>query len=249
MNIMIGTGATEDFIDHEVCNNHGNKMIKSKNPRQIYLADRKPSAMGPVTSMTKLPMDISSHTELATFQVANLRKHEFILGMPWLGEHNPSIDWNDKRITFNSARCTPWCLKCSSVAYARPEEKALEENLITRFSNVQARKGPTANDQRVRVKEKSSEARVPTNGSAKPAGHHLYSNKGTDIPARGQAIGGTGIAIGLTHNTYGRIAPRSSLALKHRLMTNAVLIDSDYRGEANVVPPNPGDEPSCVEKG
>jgi len=255
INAMIDSGATEDFIDREVCNKHGIKMIKAKNPREIYLADGKPSAMGPVTHMTKVPMDISSHRELATFQVANLQNHEVILGMPWLREHNPTIDWSDKRITFNSERCTTWCLKGSPVAYAVPEDKALEENLITRFSKVQAKKGPTtksgptANDQRVRVKKLSAEATVPIKGTATAAGHDLYANEGTDVPARGQAIVGTGIAIGLPHDTYGRIAPRSSLAVKHRLMTNAGVIDSDYRGEVKVVLANLGDQPYRVEKG
>jgi len=72
INAMIDSRATEDFIDREVCNKHGIKMIKAKNPREIYLADGKPSAMGPVTHMTKVTMDISSHRELATFQGANL---------------------------------------------------------------------------------------------------------------------------------------------------------------------------------
>jgi len=103
INAMIDSGATENFIDREVCNKHGIKMIKAKNPREIYLADGKPSAMGPVSHMImKVPMDISSHRELATFQVANLQNHEVILGMPWLIEHNPTIDWNNKKITFNS---------------------------------------------------------------------------------------------------------------------------------------------------
>jgi len=215
INAMIDSGATEDFIDRQVCNKHGIKMIKAKNPREIYLADGKPSAMGPVTHMTKVPMDISSHRELATFQVANLQNHEVILGMPWLREHNPTIDWNDQRITFNSERCTTWCLKSSPIAYAVPEEKALEENLITRFSKIQAKKGPTANAQSIRVKKLSTKARVPMKGTARVAGHDLYANEGTDVPARGQAIVGTGIAIGLPHNTYGRIAPGSSLAVKH----------------------------------
>jgi len=92
INPMIDSEATEDFIDRKVCNKHGIKMIKAKNPREIYLADGKPSAMGPVTHMTKVPMDISSHRELATFQVANLQNHEVILRMPWLREHNPTID-------------------------------------------------------------------------------------------------------------------------------------------------------------
>jgi len=81
--------------------------------------------------------------------------------MPWLREHNPTSGWKDKRITFNSERCTTWCLKSSPIAYAVPEEKALEENLITRFSKVQAKRGPTASDQSVRIKKLSDEARVP----------------------------------------------------------------------------------------
>ena len=32
---MIDSGATEDFIDQEVCNKHGIKMIRVKNPREI----------------------------------------------------------------------------------------------------------------------------------------------------------------------------------------------------------------------
>ena len=86
--------------------------------------------------MMKVPMEISRHKELATFQVANFQNHEGILGMPWLSEHNPTIDWNNKRIRLNTERCTTWCLNSSPIAYAIPEEKALEENLITRFSKV-----------------------------------------------------------------------------------------------------------------
>jgi len=106
-----------------------------------------------------------------------------------------------------------------------------------------------ASDQSVRVKKLSDKARVPKMGSARAAGHDLYENAGTDVPARGQAIVGTGIAIGLPHNTYGRSAPRSSLAVKHRLKTNAGVIDSDYRGQVKVVLANLGDQPYRVEKG
>ena len=200
-------------------------------------------------------MAIGSHRELATLQVANLQNHEVILGMPLLREYNPTIDWNDKRITFKSERCTTGCVKGSPVAYVVPEEKALEENLITRFSNVQTKNCPTAksgsmaNDQSVRVKKLGAEARMPIKGTARAAGRDLYANEGTAVPARGQAIVGTGIAIGLPHNTYGRIAPRSSLAVKQRLTTNACVIDSDYRGEVKVLLVNLGEELYRVEKG
>jgi len=122
-------------------------------------------------------------------------------------------------------------------------------NLITRFSKIQAKNGRTANHQSVRVKKLSNEATVPIKGSVRAAGHDLYAIEGTDVLARGQAIVETGIAIGLPHNTYGRIAPRSRLPVKHRLMTNAGVIVSDYRGEVKVVLANLGDQPYRVEKG
>ena len=157
---MINSGATEDSIYQEVCNKHRIKMIKAKNQREIYLADGKPSTMGPVTHMTKVLIDLSSHRELATFQVANLQNHEIILGIPWLRKHDSMIDWNDKKITFNDERCTISCLNSSYVAYAIPEERALEENLISRFSEIQAIK-----DQRVKVKKLFPTVRVSTKGS------------------------------------------------------------------------------------
>jgi len=89
--------------------------------------------MRPVTHMTKVPMDISTHSELSTFQVANLQNHEVIPRMPWLRELNPTIPWNDKRIRFNSERGTTRSLNRSPVAYAIPKEEALEESLKTRI--------------------------------------------------------------------------------------------------------------------
>ena len=130
------------------------------------------------------------------------------------------------------------------MVYAEPEAEALEENLITRLSEVQAKK-----DQSVKVKKLAAEARVSTKGSAKAAGQDLYASEGTEIPAGGQVMGGTGVAIQLPHNTYGRIAPRSRLAVKHRLVTNAGVIDSDYRGEVKVVLVNQGNQPYRVEQG
>ena len=83
-------------------------------------------------------------------------------------------------------------------------------------------------DQRLQVKRLTSEARITTKRSKKAAGHDLYAQSGTTIPANGQGIIGTGIAIGLPPNMYGRIAPRSGLAHKHSLAVNAGVIDADY---------------------
>ena len=90
---------------------------------------------------------------------------------------------------------------------------------------------------------------MPNKGSAKAAGHDLYASKEIEIPARGQVMVGTGVAIQLPHNTYARIAPRSRLAVKYRLATNAGVIDSNYRGEVKVVLFNQGNQPYQVKQG
>jgi len=141
--------------------------------------------------------------------------------MPCLREHNPTIEWNNTRITFDRKGCMTWCLKGSWVAYTEPLQKGLEENLITRFAKVQAKHDHSANDKSVRVKQLSNEARLPVKGSARGAGDDLNPNEGSNICWRGQAIFGSGIAIGLSHNTYERIAPGSSLVVKHGIRTGS----------------------------
>ena len=207
------------------------------------MADGNLSEKGPITHIAKVPMEIGSHREIATLQVANLQNHEIILGMPWLKGHNPKIDSENEQITFDSERCITWCLDKSATIYAVPETQAREENLTTRLSEIQTE------DLWLRVKKITPEARIPTKGSSQAAGHDLYAQETQSIPARGQGIIGTGIAIRLPSGTYGRIAPRSGLAVRHSLTVNAGVIDADYNGEIKVVLINLGTKDYGVHKG
>jgi len=183
INAMIDSGATEDFIDKEFCSKYNIRTTQAKTIREVYLAEGRPSAMGPITHTAKVPMDIGSHRELAIFQVAKLPNHEVILGMPWSKQHSPRIDWGQGKITFESERCTTWCLKESLTVYTIPEDEAREENLKVEFGVAQSKK-----DQRVKVKKLDPQAKIPTRGSAQAAGHDLYANESKTIPARGQEV-------------------------------------------------------------
>lgn len=59
------------------------------------------------------------------------------------------------------------------------------------------------------------EAYAPTKGSVKAAGYDLKSAFDTTVPARGKALVDTGLKIQLPEGCYGRIAPRSGLAVKN----------------------------------
>jgi len=230
VNAMIDSGATEDFIDQEFCNKCQIRTTKAKNPREIYLADGEPSSMGPVTHIATVPIDIGAHKEITTFQVARLQNHEVILGMPWLKNHNPRIDWGQGKITFDSDRCTTMCLNEFPTVYTIPEVEALEENQVSRFSTIQAKE-----DKRILVKKIHKDAKMPTKGTRGAAGHDLYVIEDKTIPAKGQQVVKTGISMRQPNGTYGRIAPRSELAVKHGITVNAGVIDRDYTEEIGVV--------------
>lgn len=87
----------------------------------------------------------------------------------------------------------------------------------------------------LKVHLRSDKARVPTKGSVLAAGYDLYSSEDAIIPAQGQGLVSTDISIIVPIGTYGRVAPRSGLAVKHGISTGAGVIDADYRGEVKVV--------------
>ncbi|ORX56868.1 deoxyuridine triphosphatase [Hesseltinella vesiculosa] len=85
------------------------------------------------------------------------------------------------------------------------------------------------------VKKLSEKAILPTRGSAQAAGYDLYSASDIVIPAQGKVIVPTDISIAVPEGCYGRVAPRSGLAVKHFIDTGAGVIDADYRGPVGVV--------------
>ena len=76
---------------------------------------------------------------------------------------------------------------------------------------------------------------LPVRASAGAAGYDLFSiDSYVVLPGR-RVVVSTGITIQLPPGNYGRIAPRSGLAVKHGLDTLAGVIDPDYTGEIKVV--------------
>ena len=63
------------------------------------------------------------------------------------------------------------------------------------------------------------------------------------------ALVATGVRVAIQPSDYGRIAPRSGLALKYGVDVGAGVIDSDYRGEIKVLLFNFGAHSFRVRKG
>jgi len=78
-------------------------------------------------------------------------------------------------------------------------------------------------------------AQLPVRSSSDAAGYDLFSTDSYVVLPGRRVVVSTGISVQLPPGTYGRIAPRSGLAVKHGLDTLAGVIDPDYTGEVKVV--------------
>jgi len=76
-----------------------------------------------------------------------------------------------------------------------------------------------------------------------------YSAQNTTIPAHGRALVDTDISIAVPAGTYGRIAPRSGLAVKNFIDVGAGVIDADYRGQVKILLFNHADSDFEVKEG
>jgi dUTP pyrophosphatase len=83
----------------------------------------------------------------------------------------------------------------------------------------------------LRFKQLDPRAVLPSRGSSFSAGLDICSIEDLIIEPRQRGTARTGLAVAIPHGFYGRVAPRSGLAVKHGLDVLAGVIDSDYRGE------------------
>ncbi len=96
---------------------------------------------------------------------------------------------------------------------------------------------------------------LPAYQSADAAGLDLMAAVGIDLPITiapgARALVPTGIAVALPAGTEGQVRPRSGLAARHGVtVLNAPgTIDSDYRGEIQVILVNFGQESFIVTRG
>lgn len=101
----------------------------------------------------------------------------------------------------------------------------------------------------LRVKVVDPGATLPKRQSAGAAGYDLATSETFDLLPGQRRLVRTGLCVAVPEGTYGRVAPRSGLAVRHGIQTLAGVVDSDYRGELGVVLINHGNEPFRAVRG
>lgn len=101
----------------------------------------------------------------------------------------------------------------------------------------------------LKVKKEHPDATLPMRATGESAGYDLFASRETTILAGGQDLVSTGISIEIPEGYYGQVKPRSGLALKKGVTTDAGVIDRDYRGEVGVILVNRGKKEFTAKKG
>ena len=85
------------------------------------------------------------------------------------------------------------------------------------------------------VKRLSTHGILPRRATPGSAGFDLFCSDAVTLGPGDLVCVPTGIAVQVPPGTYGRIAPRSGVTVKHHVHVGAGVIDRDYTGEIKVV--------------
>jgi len=91
-------------------------------------------------------------------------------------------------------------------------------------------------------KKLDERAVLPSRGSSYAAGLDLFSIEDLTIAPKQRILARIGLAVAIPESYYGRIAPRSGLALRTGLDVLSGVVDADYRGEIGCLLYNTADE-------
>ena len=98
------------------------------------------------------------------------------------------------------------------------------------------------------IKLCNGQTKLPLRAHEGDAGYDLSCFEGFELKPLERKLVKTGIKLAIPKNFYGRVAPRSGLAVKFGIDVMAGVVDSSYRGEIGVVLVNLTSEPVFFEK-
>jgi hypothetical protein len=82
-------------MDQNYTQKHGFNLTKLEYPITAQNVDRTENKQGTIRYYTDLDIQVNSKTNTERFLITGLGNQKIILGLPWLQEHNPEINWKE----------------------------------------------------------------------------------------------------------------------------------------------------------
>ncbi len=116
---LLDSGATTNFINENFVQEHHIRTHDLPSPQPLFNVDGTLNKAGTVNKYASLKLTIRKHTERIPFTVTNIGSDNAIIGLTWLRQHNPSIDWKNGHITL------PQCpITCNNTVKSTDEIKS-----------------------------------------------------------------------------------------------------------------------------
>jgi len=123
---LLDSGATGLVMSKEFARRYKFKRTKLERPVYVRNVDGTLNYMGPIIDTVEVEIFFKEHKKRTSIDVIRGQKWSVILGMPWLGYHNPEIDWKTGEVKMT--RCPDECGKKWKIGgQTKPEWKKQQE--------------------------------------------------------------------------------------------------------------------------
>jgi len=106
---LLDSGAMGLVMSEEFVRRHKFKRTKLERPVYVRNVDGTLNYARPIVDTVEVEIFFKRHKERTSIDVIGEQKWSVILGMPWLGRHNPEIDWKTGEVKMT--RCLDECGK------------------------------------------------------------------------------------------------------------------------------------------
>ena len=106
---LLDSGATGLVMSSEFAKKQGFKLKKLERPMNVRNVDGSLNKEGPIENTVEVNIYYQGHRERTEINVIGGQKWTVILGMLWLAQHNPEIDWRTEEVKMT--RCPKECGK------------------------------------------------------------------------------------------------------------------------------------------
>ena len=106
---LLDSRATGLVMSKEFVRRHKFKRTKLERPVYVRNVDGMLNYVGPIVDTVEVEIFFKGHKERTLIDVIGDQKWSVILSMPWLGCHNPEIDWKTEEVKMT--RCPDECGK------------------------------------------------------------------------------------------------------------------------------------------
>jgi hypothetical protein len=115
--------------DYIACEGLNTKKLSE--PIEVTNIDGTPNEAGPITEIVDIVLCCKGHSECAIFAVTQTSKDNIILGLPWLKQHNPEVDWRTEEVKMS--QCPTRCQTCcDKIKKEKTEKKKHQERIVRR---------------------------------------------------------------------------------------------------------------------